>query len=69
MSVKDKYHGADQIHTTNGAGMDISHVGHTLTLQFVPLVAILISIIFFMFLRLIKTWCLFIALLLIIKVS
>jgi hypothetical protein len=25
-----KYHGGDQIHTANGAGMDISHIGHTI---------------------------------------
>jgi hypothetical protein len=29
MTVKNKYHGLDQIHTANGTGMDISHIGHT----------------------------------------
>jgi len=26
--VRDKYHGGDQVHTANGSGMRISHVGH-----------------------------------------
>jgi histone deacetylase 1/2 len=29
LTVKNKYHGSDQIHTANGTGMDISHIGHT----------------------------------------
>jgi hypothetical protein len=27
LSMTEKYNGADQIHTTNGAGMDISYIG------------------------------------------
>jgi histone deacetylase 1/2 len=29
LSVLDKYKGNDQIHTASGAGMEISHIGHT----------------------------------------
>jgi histone deacetylase 1/2 len=29
LSVRDKYKGNDQIHTASGAGMKISHIGHT----------------------------------------
>ena len=29
LSFRNKYHGGDQIHTANGAGMHISHIGHT----------------------------------------
>jgi histone deacetylase 1/2 len=29
LTVKEKYNGGEQIHTASGAGMDISHVGHT----------------------------------------
>jgi hypothetical protein len=29
LSMKNKYHGGDQIHTASGSGMDISHIGHT----------------------------------------
>ena len=29
LTVKNKYHGNDQIHTASGSGMDISHIGHT----------------------------------------
>ena len=29
MTTKSKYHGADQIHTANGSGMDISYIGNT----------------------------------------
>ena len=32
LTVKNKYHGGDQIHTANSAGVDISHVGHTTVL-------------------------------------
>ena len=28
LHVHDKYHGHDQIHAANGAGMDIAHIGH-----------------------------------------
>ena len=28
MSVRDKYGGHDQVHTTNGSGMRISNIGH-----------------------------------------
>jgi histone deacetylase 1/2 len=30
LSVRDKYKGNDQIHTASGAGMKISHIGHTI---------------------------------------
>jgi histone deacetylase 1/2 len=37
LAVRDKYNGVDQIHTANGAGMCISHIGqstiHTLARQ------------------------------------
>ena len=29
LTIHDKYNGKDQIHTASGAGMDISHIGHT----------------------------------------
>jgi histone deacetylase 1/2 len=29
LHVRDRYHGNEQIHTTNGTGMDIRHVGHS----------------------------------------
>jgi histone deacetylase 1/2 len=29
LSIRDKYNGGDQIHTTSGAGMNIKHVGHS----------------------------------------
>jgi histone deacetylase 1/2 len=29
LSFRNKYNGGDQIHTTSGAGMNISHIGHT----------------------------------------
>lgn len=29
LSVKNKYHGGDQIHAANGSGRDISHISHT----------------------------------------
>jgi hypothetical protein len=29
LAVQEKYHGSDQLHTTSGSGMPISHVGHT----------------------------------------
>jgi hypothetical protein len=29
LSLREKYHGSEQIHMANGAGMDISHVGAT----------------------------------------
>jgi hypothetical protein len=28
LTVRDKYHGDDQVHTASGAGMSINHVGH-----------------------------------------
>jgi hypothetical protein len=28
LSVRDKYHGGDQVHTTSSAGMRINHIGH-----------------------------------------
>jgi hypothetical protein len=28
-TVRDKYHGQDQVHTANGSGMEISSIGHT----------------------------------------
>ena len=30
LHVHDKYHGNDQVHTANGAGMDINHIGHSI---------------------------------------
>lgn len=30
LQIKDKYHGGEQIHTANGSGMGISHIGHTI---------------------------------------
>jgi hypothetical protein len=30
LSVHDKYHGGDQVHTASGAGMRINHVGHSI---------------------------------------
>ena len=30
LSVRDKYHGNDQIHTANGEGMEIKHIGHSI---------------------------------------
>jgi hypothetical protein len=32
MTIRDKYHGGEQVHAANGSGMEISHVGHS-TLQ------------------------------------
>jgi histone deacetylase 1/2 len=29
LSVRDRYHGGDHVHTANGSGMEISHVGHS----------------------------------------
>jgi hypothetical protein len=29
LSFRNKYNGGDQIHTASGAGMNISHIGHT----------------------------------------
>jgi hypothetical protein len=29
MTICDKYHGGDQVHTTSGSGMRIDHVGHS----------------------------------------
>jgi preprotein translocase subunit YajC len=28
LSIRDKYHGGDQVHTTSGTSMRIDHVGH-----------------------------------------
>ena len=30
LAVRDKYNGGDQIHTANGAGMEIKHIGHSI---------------------------------------
>jgi hypothetical protein len=30
LTARNKYQGGDQIHTTSGAGMDISHIGHAI---------------------------------------
>jgi hypothetical protein len=30
LTVRDKYHGQDQVHTANGSGMKISSIGHTI---------------------------------------
>jgi hypothetical protein len=30
LTARDKYHGNDQIHTANGAGMEIKHIGHSI---------------------------------------
>jgi histone deacetylase 1/2 len=29
LTVRDKYHGQDQVHTASGSGMKISNIGHT----------------------------------------
>ena len=29
LTVRDKYHGGEQVHAANGSGMEISHVGHS----------------------------------------
>jgi histone deacetylase 1/2 len=29
LAVRDRYNGSEQIHTANGAGMQISHIGHS----------------------------------------
>ena len=29
LSVRDKYHGGDQVHTANGSGMEIGQIGHS----------------------------------------
>jgi hypothetical protein len=29
MTIRDKYSGQDQVHTTSGAGMKISNIGHS----------------------------------------
>jgi hypothetical protein len=29
LAVREKYNGADQVHTANGAGMDIRHIGQS----------------------------------------
>ena len=29
LSVRDRYNGTDQVHTTSGSGMEIMHIGHT----------------------------------------
>jgi len=28
LTVRDKYHGNEQVHAANGSGMEINHVGH-----------------------------------------
>jgi len=28
LTVRDKYHGGEQVHTASGSGMEISHIGH-----------------------------------------
>ena len=30
LSIHDRYHGGDHVHTANGSGMKISHVGHSI---------------------------------------
>jgi hypothetical protein len=30
ISIRDKYHGVDQVHTAIGSGMAINHIGHSL---------------------------------------
>lgn len=30
LTTREKYHGRDQVHTTNGAGMKISHIGNAI---------------------------------------
>jgi hypothetical protein len=30
LTIRDKYKGNDQVHTANGAGMNISHIGHSI---------------------------------------
>ena len=30
MVIRDRYHGGDQVHTANGSGMDIEHIGHVI---------------------------------------
>jgi hypothetical protein len=30
MVIHDRYHGGDQVHTTNGSAMDIEHIGHVI---------------------------------------
>jgi hypothetical protein len=30
ISIRDKYHGVDQVHTASGSGMAINHIGHSL---------------------------------------
>jgi hypothetical protein len=29
LSVREKYNGGDQVHTANGVGMNIRHIGHS----------------------------------------
>jgi hypothetical protein len=29
LTTRDKYHGGEQVHTANGSGMEIAHVGHS----------------------------------------
>jgi hypothetical protein len=66
LSLREKYHGGEQIHTTNGAGMDISHVGETIIhTQDRDLKLIIFS----MFLKAQRVLFLFITLLLIIMCS
>jgi hypothetical protein len=60
ISFREKYHGGDQIHTANGAGMNIKH---TSKLLFIPQVEILFLATFFMFPKLQKVLFLFITLL------
>jgi bifunctional ADP-heptose synthase (sugar kinase/adenylyltransferase) len=30
MVIRDRYHGGDQVHMTNGSAMDIEHIGHVI---------------------------------------
>ena len=30
MTIRDKYNGNEQVHTANGSGMDINHIGHSI---------------------------------------
>jgi hypothetical protein len=36
LTMREKYHGNDQIHTASGSGMEIKHVGHITVSNSIP---------------------------------
>jgi histone deacetylase 1/2 len=33
LTVRDRYHGGDQVHTSSGSGMEINHIGHSVLIS------------------------------------